>query len=112
MPCDTKLKAGETKEQRSKRADEATVRLEKALTAGRAQVRIGPTGAVAFTGWEGEERDGVADVCAYRRLTAKGSWALRQAVARAEVAQGRKVSAQAVAAGIHSHDGGKTWGSH
>ena len=112
MPCDTKLKAGETKEQRSARASAATVKLEAALTAGRASVRIGPTGAIAFVGWNEEERDGVADVCAYRRLVAKGSWALRQAVARAEATAGRKLNPQAIAAGVHSHDGGKSWGSH
>jgi hypothetical protein len=52
----------------------------------------------------------VTDVCAYRTLTASNSWALRQAVAKAEQLAGRKVSAAQVAAGTHSHDGGKTFG--
>jgi hypothetical protein len=112
MPCDTVLRENETKAQRSARADAATKRLEEALTAGRARVVIGPNGALAFVGWDGEERDGVADVCAYRRLTNARSWPLRQAIARAETSSGRKLTERAVAAGVHSHDGGKTWGSH
>lgn len=112
MPCDTTLRENETREQRSARADEATKRLEKLLGTGRAGIKIGPTGAIAFTGWEGEERDGVADVCAYRRLSAAKSWPLRQAIAHAEAAQGRKVNESAIKAGMHSHDGGQTWGKH
>lgn len=112
MPCDTVLRNGETKAQRSARADAAAKRLEAALAAGKARVVIAPNGAIAFQGWEGEDRDGVADVCAYRRLTAASSWALRQAIARAEASQGRKLNPQAIAGGHHSHDGGKTWGTH
>ena len=112
MPCDTKLREGETQETRSARAQASATRLEAALAAGRARVTIGPNGAIAFTGWPDEERDGVADVCMYRRLTAKGSFALRTAIHRAEAASGRKLNPQAIAAGSHSHDGGKTWGTH
>lgn len=43
---------------------------------------------------------------------ASNSWELRQAVARAEAQQGRKVNAHAVASGLHSHDGGKNWEKH
>lgn len=112
MPCDTKLKKDETLEQRSARADAATERLEKALTAGRVRVQIGPNGAAAFVGWAEEDRDGVADVCAIRRLTKKNSWPFRQAIVKAEAASGRRFNMQAVNAGLHSHDGGKTWGTH
>lgn len=112
MPCDTQLRENETKEQRSARAQAAAERLEAALGAGRVKVTLSPNGALAFTGWSAEERDGVADVCAFRRLTAKGSFALRQAIQRAELASGRKLNPQAIAAGSHSHDGGKTWGTH
>jgi hypothetical protein len=112
VPCDTKLRQGETKEQRSARADEATKRLEALLSQGRARVVISPQGAIAFQGWDDADRDGVADVCAYRRLTAASSWALRQAVQKAESAQGRRLNPAAIAGGTHSHDGGKTWGSH
>ncbi len=112
MPCDTVLRENETKDQRRARADAATAKLEAALTAGRATVKIGPTGAIAFVGWQAEDRDGVADVCAYRRLVAKRSWPLTQAIARAETLAGRKLNPQVVAAGVHSHDGGATWGKH
>lgn len=95
MPCDTRLLEGETPEQRSARADKATERLEQALSEGRIRVQIGANGAATFVGWKAEDREGVADVCAVRRLTKKNSWAFRQAVARAEATFGRKFNAQA-----------------
>jgi hypothetical protein len=112
MPCDTKLRDGETKDQRSARAQAATERLEAKLKSGSAKVKVGANGAIAFAGWTDEDRDGVADVCAYRRMTAKGSGVLRMAIARAETLAGRKVNPQAIAAGVHSHDGGTTWAKH
>lgn len=113
MPCDTKLRAGVTPVQRSAQIGSALARLETALTQGRAKVTIDKrTGALAFAGWTPEERDDVTDLCAYRRLSARSSWALRQAVARAETLAGRKVSEQAVSSGLHSHDGGQTFSRH
>lgn len=79
----------------------ALARLEQKLTTGAAKLVIGPNGAIAFQSWE--DRDGVTDVCAYRTLSASNSWALRQAVAKAEAMSGRKVNANAVAAGTHAH---------
>ena len=72
MPCDTKLKSGETLLSRNEKIKKALSRLEAALTAGRARVRIAPNGAVAFEGWRPEDRDDVTDVCAYRTLAAQG----------------------------------------
>lgn len=112
MPCDTRLRPGVNPVQRMRQIAESVARLEAALSAGSVTITIGPTGAIAFRGWSAEVRDDVTDVCAYRRLSARSSWALRQAVARAEATSGRRVSLQAVAAGVHSHDDGKTWGSH
>jgi hypothetical protein len=109
MPCDTNLKPNETVESRREVVKKSLTRLEAALTAGTARVRIGANGAVAFEGWQPADRNDVTDVCAYRTLTSENSWALRQAVAKAEQTQGRKVNAAAVAAGTHSHDSGKTW---
>lgn len=109
MPCDTNLKNGETLASRGEKVKKALSRLEAALTQGRVKVRIAPNGAVAFDGWKGDDRDDVTDVCAFRTLTAQSSPALRVAVARAEAQQGRKVNPHAVAAGHHSHDGGKSW---
>ena len=111
MPCDTRLRAGQTLAQRIDQVKAALTRLERYLQAGSVKVQIAPNGAVAFTGWA--DRDDLSDVCAYRTLAVQNSWALRQAVARAEAMSGRKVNERAVAAGVHSHDGGKSWhGGH
>lgn len=113
MPCDTQLRPNETLTQRATAIDAALRRLEVALTSGAVRMTVGPNGSIAFVGWGEAERDRVTDVCAYRTLAASGSWALRQAQAKAEALAGRRVNAFAVAAGHHSHDGGKTWhGGH
>ena len=110
MACETMTSQGQTLTERVEEVKLALARLNQALTAGDVRVAIGPTGAVAFQGaWN---RAGVSDACAFRVLTVENSWALRQAVARAEVTSGRKVNRQAIAAGHHSHDGGRTWGRH
>jgi hypothetical protein len=36
----------------------------------------------------------------------------RATEARAEAIAGRTVDARTIAAGVHSHDGGRTWGNH
>lgn len=90
----------------------ALARLERALELKNAtgvSVVIGANGAVAFRGWSDAERGGIADTCAYRALSAINSPALRRAVARAEALYGRKVNPQAIASGVHSHDGGNTF---
>lgn len=110
MPCDTRrLTPEQTLEQRNQQVRAALRRLELQLTAGRVSVNIGPQGAVAFTGWQ--DRDGLSDVCAYRVLSVEGSSVLRMAVQRAEQLSGRRVNANAVAAGFHTHDG-NTWSKH
>lgn len=107
MPCFTKPS---TPLQVAARAS-AMQRLEAALAAGTVAVAVSGKGGVAFRGWT--DREDISDVCAYRALTASNSPALRRALARAEVIAGRKVDAQVVATGVHSHDGGKTWhGGH
>lgn len=106
MPCDTQaLTATQAAAQVT-----ALQRLNAALAAGTVAVRIGAQGGLAFTGWQ--DRAGLSDLCAYRRLTASNSQALRRALARAEVTAGRKLDPQALSRGVHSHDGGKTWGTH
>lgn len=107
MPCDTQVLPGQTLEQRNREIDEALRRLESQLQAGQVVVKIGANGAIAFDSWA--NRDRVTDVCAYRALTLKNSFALRRAIATAEARSGRKVNPRAVAAGVHSHDGGKSW---
>jgi hypothetical protein len=108
MACDTVRRPNQTLQDRIAEVDRALKRLETSLTSGRVTVKVGPTGAVVIVGWA--DRDGITDACAYRSLTFQRSWALRQAVARAEALGGRKVNERAVLAGHHSHDGGKTWG--
>ena len=106
MPCDRQpVRVIET----------ALDKLRKALREHKARLKIDKmTGAVAFEGareWGAVPGGGrVGDVCAYRRLLVAGSWELRQAIARAEMLAGRKVNAAAVASGIHSHDGGASFG--
>lgn len=107
MPCDSQLKPRQTLAERALEVTKALRLLEARLQANKARVVIGQNGALAFAGWQ--ERDGVSDVCAYRMLTAQNSWALRQAISRAEAQCGRKLNPQAVGMGVHSHDGGHSW---
>lgn len=93
-----------------KRQQQALDRLRKALATGTAGVVISSNGSVAFKGWNGE--GALADLCAYRKLRASNSPELRRAVAKAEARFGRKVNERAINSGVHSHDGGQTWGTH
>jgi hypothetical protein len=108
MPCTSTLKENQTVVQRIAEVEKALKRLEQYLTTGTVQIGIGPTGAITFKNWK--DRDGLSDVCAYRSLSVSNSWALRQAQLKAETMSGRKVNTRAVAAGIHSHDNGRSWG--
>jgi hypothetical protein len=112
MPCDTRLKRGQTIQQRATEIRKVVDILAKGLTSGKIKPKIGPQGAITFTGLSEQERDGVTDSCAYRRLMATGSAMALQAIARAETLAGRSVDRQMVAQGYHSHDGGITWSSH
>jgi len=87
-------------------------RLRASLADGTVQAAIGPTGAIAFRGRSAEDLREVSDLCAYRALATANSPELRRAIMRAEALSGRKLSAHAIHAGTHSHDGGKTWGTH
>lgn len=110
MPCVSAPRQGQTLVERIDEVKGALARLERYLATGTVKVQISPFGAVAFAGWN--DRSDVTDVCAFRTLTAENSWTLRQAVQRAEAMTGRKVNPNAVAAGHHSHDNGRTWGTH
>lgn len=106
MPC----AALATTPQARARQQSAVERLEKALGNNEAQLVIGAAGSIAFKGWT--DREGVSDLCAYRRLAASNSPTLRRAIMRAEAMSGRKINERAIAAGMHSHDAGATWGTH
>lgn len=109
MPCDTRLRENQTLAERGQEIDAALTGLERLLQSGAVKVTIAPNGAIAFAGWK--DRTDVSDVCAYRLLSVKSSFALRQAVARAESMQGRKVNPSAIAAGWHTHNG-QNWSKH
>jgi hypothetical protein len=111
MACWTIRTRQQTEAERRAEVEKALEELERALMSGRVDVIIGEDGAVCFSGWI-EERNDVADVCAFRTLAERGSWVLQEAVAAAEAASGLKVDPAAVSAGVHSHDGGATWSKH
>ena len=113
MPCETKLKAKQTLQQRADEVRRAVTALDARLKTRGARVQVGPQGAVAFVGWPEAERDGVTDACAFRRLMATGSSLAKAEIARAEQLAGRAVDRQVIGQGTHSHDGGRTWhGGH
>jgi len=110
MPCTSATRHVQSHAERMAQVKAALRRLETALGQGGVKLVIAPNGAVAFVGWK--DRDDITDVCAFRTLSAENSGALRMAVVRAEAFSGRKVNVNAVAAGFHSHDGGRTWSKH
>jgi hypothetical protein len=112
MPCDTKLKPKQTIQQRAAEIRAMVATLAQGLASNRVRVKIGPTGGVAFIGLTDQERDGVTDACAYRRIMATGSALAKAKIAAAEALSGRSVNRQAVAHGHHSHDNGATWHTH
>lgn len=109
MPCDTQLKPKQTIQQRAEEVRSATSKLSTLLVSGKVKPVIGPQGAITFTGWTAEDRDGVTDACAYRRLMVSGSALAKAKIAQAEALAGRSVDRKMLAHGHHSHDGGKTW---
>jgi hypothetical protein len=86
----------------------ALKRLQQALADGTVKVVVGRAGSIAFSGWK--DNAGVSDLCAYRSLA--NSPEMRRAVMRAEAMSGNHVKMAALISGVHSHDGGQTWGSH
>lgn len=107
MACDSMIPRGMTKEQRDAEIQAALAALEQRLKAKTAKLTVSINGGVVIDGWK--DRAGVNDACAVRKLLASNSWEMRQAIARAEQTSGRKVNTQAIGAGLHSHDRGKTW---
>jgi hypothetical protein len=106
MPCTTNPILTPTQRDRQR---QALARLQAAIGAGTVQVVIAK-GSIAFKGWAAEDREGVADLCAYRALA--NTPEVRRAVIRAEAATGQRIDPRAIASGMHSHDGGRTWGTH
>jgi hypothetical protein len=109
MPCDTRLKAKQTMQERAAEIRTAVARLDSLIRSRAVRVNIGPQGAIAFAGWQESDRDGITDACAYRRIMSTGSALARAEIAKAEQLSGRSVNRAVVAQGVHSHDGGRTW---
>jgi len=103
MPCMTQPNLTPIQKQRQRTAVE---RLAAAIGEGTVKVVVGRTGGIAFTGWT--DREGVSDLCAYRAIA--NSPAMRRALIRAEAMSGNKMDPRTLASGVHSHDGGATWG--
>jgi len=112
MPCDTIFAPNQTITDRKKEIKQAVSTLDKLIAANKVRVKVGPQGAVAFDGWQGADRRGITDACAFRRLMVEGSALTKAKVAQAEMVAGRSVNKQVVGQGAHSHDGGHTWHDH
>lgn len=112
MPCDTQTLRGQTLTQRKDEVRRALAKLETLLASRKVRPVIGRQGAIAFDGWLDEERGRVSDTCAYRLIMSQGGSLAKATIARAEAMAGRGVNKQAVAVGVHSHDGGRTWHEH
>jgi len=108
MPCERTTKQGQSLRDRKGEVLAAVAALERALLRRKVRAVVGPQGAIAFEGWT--ERNGVTDACAYRRIMSTGSAIARAEIARAEQMAGRTVDRKIIAAGVHSHDAGNTWG--
>lgn len=110
MPCERRLRLGQSISQRKAEIKAAVDKLNAELAIGKVKPVIGPQGGITFQGWA--QQADVGDGCAYRMIMASGSALARQAIARAEQLSGRTVNKQAVAQGLHSHDNGVTWHGH
>lgn len=110
MPCDTRARQGQTLDQRKVEVREAISQLARLLASGQAKAIVSrATGSVAFRGWDAGEEARVTDACAFRMIMSGGSAQAKMAIARAEQLAGRTVDREALKAGIHSHDGGRTF---
>jgi hypothetical protein len=109
MACDTWVRQGQTLTQRKEEVKKVVDKLSRLITDGQVRVKVGPQGAVTFVAWADNERSGVTDACAYRRIMATGSALAKAKIAQAEQMAGRRINQQVVGQGVHSHDGGHTW---
>lgn len=106
MPCDTRLRQGQSISSRKAEVRKVVDTLSRKLATGSAKAKLSPKGGIAFEGLTESERDGVTDACAYRMVMVHGSALAKMAISKAEFISGRKVVAHG---GEHSHDGGNTW---
>lgn len=111
MPCDTMRLPNQTPAQRITEVRTAAQRIDQLVASRKIGVKVGPQGAVTFTGLSDADRARMTDACIYRMLTRSGTAATKMAIQRAEQLAGRSVNRAVVANGVHSHDGGTTWHS-
>jgi hypothetical protein len=111
LPCDTRLKKGQTISERKVEIKESVDKLAAALAAGKVKPVVGAKGGIAFPGWAEGQANGVTDNCGYRKIMSSGSALAKLAIERAEMMAGRKVDRQAVAQGLHTHGDG-VWHNH
>lgn len=105
MPCDTRLKRGQTISQRITEVRSVVERVSQGLSAGRIKAKVGPTGGIAFVGIDDKERDAVTDACIYRRLLVSGTAKVKAMLST------MPVNKQSIAQGHHTHDG-VNWHTH
>lgn len=109
MPCDTVYKPRQTMSERKAEIKKRVKEVDRQIIANKVKVKVGPQGAITFTGISTTDRDGMTDGCIYRMLMNTGSAAAKIAIQRAEQIAGRTVDRKVVAQGLHSHDGGQSW---
>ena len=112
MACETMRKPQQTIQERIAEVKSAISALELKLLKRKVRAVVGPQGAITFTGWDDKDRNGITDACAYRRIMATGSALAKAEIARAEQMAGRSVDRRVIGQGVHSHDGGQSWGKH
>lgn len=111
MACELRLRPRQTAAARTEEVREAAKRLAAGLTSGRVKAKVSKKGAIAFEGFTEDDRNGISDECAYRRIMSGSSQSAKLAILRAEQIAGVSVSKTVLASGVHSHDGGQTWDS-
>lgn len=111
MPCDSVRRKNQSLQDRKKEVKDTVSKIEKAIVAKKATVKVGKQGAIAFSLPLEIDRFGITDACIYRRIMAGNSVLAKAAIAQAEQIAGRTVDKVAIGQGIHSHDGGNTWHS-
>jgi hypothetical protein len=99
----------QTAQQRKEEIKERLKELERKLKSKMIKLGISPNGAIVFKGWKTADRGGISDACAFRKLSAEGSYEFRKAILEAESQQGRKVNINAINSGEHSHSDGADW---
>lgn len=106
MACEGMVGPRQTPAQRRAEVKAKLADLEARIKSDQVKIKIDrKSGVLTFDGWA--DRAGITDACAFRAL--KNSSEVRMKILRAEAVAGTKVNEKAITAGVHSHDGGKTW---